>query len=101
MVIGRRLAWFFVLAIGCSEISWQDEITRGMREMCKTKAISLWVVFAAQIFLGVEEAEGIHHDGGSMSNQVLEDHMRTTSALLRIVHSRAAPGNRKIDRERP
>ncbi|OAL53575.1 hypothetical protein IQ07DRAFT_677068 [Pyrenochaeta sp. DS3sAY3a] len=49
----EMLSEFLVLCIGTPLAPAEDELTRGLRETFKTKKITLWVVFAVQLFLDI------------------------------------------------
>lgn len=53
IVIMEALPDFCMMAIGNVDPVGQDELTKGMKEMCRTKKASTWLLFATQVFLDI------------------------------------------------
>lgn len=53
IVIMEALPDFCMMAIGNVDPVGQDELTRGLKEMCRTKKASTWLLFATQVFLDI------------------------------------------------
>lgn len=53
IIIMEALPDFCMMEMGNVEPVGQDELTRGLKEMCTTKKASTWLLFATQVFLDI------------------------------------------------
>lgn len=53
IVIMEALPDFCMMEMGNVEPVGQDELTKGLKEMCTTKKASTWLLFATQVFLDI------------------------------------------------
>ena len=80
----QHLSEFSFLADFRYPLPVNDELTRGMVEMCKTKKVPIWLAFAAQIYLGIknicrsEPARGYNdlRISAMRTKQMITDHFK-------------------------
>ncbi|KAL4803818.1 hypothetical protein BDV18DRAFT_144489 [Aspergillus unguis] len=54
IILTEILGDFYTLHTHVPEQSYEDEFTRGLRNLFRTKKLPIWLVFAAQVFLDIQ-----------------------------------------------